>query len=242
MELSRKKVLITGGTSGIGRALAEDLVQRGAEVFVCGTRPEHAAQVQADLGVRALVCDLSTHEGVRHLARVARAELVGIDILVNNAGVQRDVDLTEDVSVEDVERELFLNFTAPVLLTSELLSPLLSSPEAAVINVTSGLALTPTPRAPIYCASKAALASYTRSLRFSLKDSNVLVTEVLPPVVRTKMNGGRSEQAMQPAEVAAQITRALEANRERLPIGQVRMLDWLVRFFPGLAGRIVSRK
>ncbi len=242
MELSQKKVLITGGTSGIGRALTEILVRRGAEVFVCGRRPERAAQVQADLGVRTLVCDLSSREGVESLARAVRAEMAGLDILINNAGVQFERDLFQGVEPEVVEREMFVNFMAPVLLTDLLRSTLLSSPQAAVVNVTSGLALSPTPRAPIYSASKAALASYTRSLRMSLAEADVHVLEVLPPVVRTEMNGGRSAAAMEPHEMAERIVRGLERDKKRLLVGHTRALDWLVRLFPGWAERIVATK
>jgi short-subunit dehydrogenase involved in D-alanine esterification of teichoic acids len=241
MELSMKKVLITGGTSGIGRALAEALVSGGAEVFVCGRRPERVARVQSELGVRALACDLSSPEEVRRLAATARSEMAGLDVLVNNAGIQQSLDLSEGISADELNRELFVNFVAPVLLTNELLSPLLSSPQAAIVNVTSGLALVPTPRVPVYSASKAALASYTRSLRWSLQDAKVLVTEVLPPVVQTEMNNGRTKNAMKPREIATRILDALSRDRERLVVGQVRALEWMVRLFPSWAESVVSR-
>ena len=195
MELRGNVVLVTGGASGIGLALARRFLEAGSTVIVCGRREAQLrAAAAAHPGLVTRVCDLAHAD-----ARVALAEWVvdahpGLNVLVNNAGVQRRLRLTDPAlaSLEgwaETRHEVAINFEAPVHLTLLLLPHLRTRPGAAVLNVTSGLALVPLAGVPVYCATKAALHSFTRSLRHQLAPDGVRVIEVLPPAVDTDLGG-----------------------------------------------------
>ncbi len=241
MSLALKKVLITGGSRGIGRALAEALVLQGAEVFVCGRSAANVAQVEQDLGVRGLVCDISSETERERLTSAVRAEFGGLDVLVNNAGMQVERDVTLGLDPAQVEGEVSLNLVAPIALTSALLPLLMSADDACIVNLTSALGLAPTPRSPVYSASKAGLIGWTHALRGSLVDSSVRVVEVVPPVVATDMTAGRHDGAMSPSDAAAAIVRGLQRRRERIVIGKARLLAAIHRLCPSLALRLMRK-
>lgn len=242
MKLARKKVLITGGTRGIGRALAELLALEGCEVMVCGRDEESLHKVQRDLGVRGVVCDVSCAKDVAKLESVVRGELCGLDILINNAGVQYDHDVTAGLDELAAEREIAFNLMGPIFVTSALMPLLLSSPEAVVANLSSGLAYAPSPRSPVYAASKAGLSMWTHALRMQLAETGVRVVEVLPPLAATEMTKGRHEDAAPPADVANAIVAGLRSRRECIAIGKVRTLMTIHRLSPKLARRIMSKR
>lgn len=238
-SLALKKVLVTGGTRGIGRALAEQLVQEGCEVMVCGSSREHVARVQQELGVRGIACDLSSAQDVERLASAVRGELGGLDMLINNAGVQCEQDLTAGFDLADARRELEINLVAPVALGQALLPVLMGSRSAVIANVTSALAFAPSSRAPIYCASKAGLAAFTSCLRQQLEDAGVKVVEIVPPLVATEMTVGRQTGAISPDEMAREIVQGLKSGRPRLLVGKARVLAAIHRVAPGLSERMM---
>jgi len=134
---------------------------------------------------------------------------------------------------------LFLNVTAPIHLATRLLPMLRARPEAMIVNVTSGLAIAPRAASPIYCATKAALRSFSMALRAQLKGSGVHVLEVLPPVVETKMTASRSGGKMPAAECARQAVAAMEAGRDEANVGQVKLLRFVYSLSPALARRVM---
>jgi uncharacterized oxidoreductase len=186
-----------------------------------------------------VLCDVTSPQDVERLQRVVRGELGGVGLLINNAGVQHEHDLTEGLGVERARQELEVNLLGPMLVTDALLPSLLSAPRGLIANVTSALAMTPAARAPIYAASKAGLASYTRSLREQLAGTGVLVSEVVPPLVATEMTAGRQQGAMAAPEAAAAIVRGLRAGRERILVGKTRALSAIHRVSPALAARVM---
>ncbi|MCA9575972.1 MAG: SDR family NAD(P)-dependent oxidoreductase [Myxococcales bacterium] len=239
MTLARARVVITGGTRGIGRALAEALVQEGSEVLVCGRDDAALAAVRRDLGVRALRCDITDPADVARLADVVRAELCGVDLLINNAGRQVDHDVVTGLDMSAARDEVAVNLLAPIAVTAALMPLLLASSDAAVVNVSSALAFAPAPRSPVYAASKAGLAAWTHALRAQLEGTAVRVVDVVPPLVATDMTVGRHEGAVQPEAVAAAVVRGLTRRRTRVVVGKARALAAIHRVSPALARRMM---
>jgi len=234
---STHNVLITGGGKGIGLALARKFHAAGNAVTIVGRDQTALDSAAASLpGVRMIRADITTADGRE--AVVAGA--ADTSVLVNNAGIQVIGEFLEN-SEETIAREVATNLLAPLYLTHQLLPRLLVQPEAAVLNVTSILAVVPKRSAPVYCATKAALSSFTRSLRWQLEGTAVRVIEVVPPVVDTAMTVGRGGDKIAPDELADQVWRGYLADRQRILVGKARAASLLARLVPSLAERLVSR-
>jgi uncharacterized oxidoreductase len=190
MELTSNTVLITGGASGIGLALAGRFLSSGSDVIVCGRR-EHALRdahaAHPRLAIR--VCDVSSETDRTALLEWAVAEYPRLNVLVNNAGIQNRTELAGAVDWSRIRQEIAINLDAPIHLTAAFIPHLLTQQRPAIINVTSGLAFVPMASAPIYCATKAALHSFTLSLRHQLADTPIQVIEIAPPAVNTALGG-----------------------------------------------------
>ena len=190
MEIGTNTVLITGGASGIGLALAERFLKAGSQVIVCGRREAVLRQVKAQhpaLHIR--VCDVETPGEREELARWAVAEFPRLNVLLNNAGIQRSVSFTEQEDWDQTHREVAINLEAPIHLCRLFIPHLVTQPRPAILNVTSGLSFVPKTNIPIYCATKAALHSFTLSLRHQLARTPVQVIEIIPPAVNTDLGG-----------------------------------------------------
>ena len=190
MNLSNNTVLITGGASGIGLALAGRFQRAGSTVIVCGRRADKLAEAKAaHPGLTTRVADISTASGRRELAHWVAGEFPTLSVLVNNAGIQRRVRLADNEPWEETHQELAANLEAPIHLARLFIPHLLAQPRAAIMNVTSGLSFSPLAAVPIYCATKAALHSFTLSLRHQLNDTTIQVIEIIPPAVDTDLGG-----------------------------------------------------
>ncbi len=238
MDISGKTVLITGGTDGIGLEMARQMKAKGAQVTVCGRRQAQLDAAAAE-GLTAVAADLTSAQACADLA--ARFAGTGIDILINNAGAGSDYDINAPIDLSDNDRVIFLNLNSPVHLITHLLPGLRARPEAAIVNVTSGLAIAPRGGGPIYCATKAGLRSFTMALRHQLKGSKVHVIEALPPVVETQMTADRSGNKMSPVECARQIIAAIEGNRDEANVGIVKWLRLAYSISPALARSIMIK-
>ena len=194
MDLASNTVLITGGASGIGFALAERFLRAGSDVIVCGRREDKLREAQSKHGELAFhVGDVETAAGRVALFKWAVAEFPRLNVLVNNAGIQRRgvrlADAVNDAEWEATRQEIAINFEAPVHLSQLFIPHLLKQTRAAIVNVTSGLAFAPMAIAPVYSATKAALHSFTQSLRYQLAATSIQVVEIIPPAVNTDLGG-----------------------------------------------------
>lgn len=239
MQVKGKTALVTGGTDGIGLEVARLLQAKGAHIIVCGRREDLLASASSE-GMEAIQADLSNAEGCTALAKALdKREL---DILINNAGMSGNFGPGEPLDLALTDKAIFLNLNAPMHLIGHLLPGLLTRPEAAIVNVTSGLAIAPRAGGPVYCASKAGLRSFTQSLRHNLRETNVHVIEALPPVVDTAMTRRRvGGSKMSAKDCAAQIVDAISSNAKEANVGMVKMLQMVHSISPALARRIMIK-
>lgn len=190
MDVASNTILITGGASGIGLALAERLLRAGSQVIVCGRREDKLREAQTRYPRLAIrVCDLAEERAREALLRWAVAEFPRLNVLVNNAGIQRRVRLAAEEKWRETRHEIAINLDAPIHLSRLFIPHLLTQERPAIVNVTSGLAFTPLAGVPIYSATKAALHSFTLSLRHQLSSTPIQVVEIVPPAVNTDLGG-----------------------------------------------------
>lgn len=236
MKTKGNTILITGGATGIGFSLAEAFLGRNNRVLVCGRRQEKLDQARAALPrleVRRL--DVADKEDRRQLAAWAVGE--GVNVLINNAGIQREVNFLKGAAdLEAGDNEIRCNLEGPVHLTA-LLTPHLMIQEApSIINISSGLAFVPLAIVPIYCATKAAMHSFTVSLRQQLVPTPVKVFEVIPPTVNTELDrGARSHRGQKDfgipvTEVTRAVLQGLEEDRYEITVGRAEQMR---RTYPG---------
>lgn len=189
MRLSGNTVLITGGSSGIGHALAEAFLEAGSTVLICGRSEKRLKEARAahpELHIR--VCDVSKDEDRASLLQWVKDRFPGLNVLVNNAGVQRDIDFTHGLGEFLAgENEIRLNLEAPVFLTG-MFAPLLAKNRGTLINVSSGLGFIVAAGMPVYSASKAGMHAFTMAMRAQLARVGVKVFEIVPPAVDTNLN------------------------------------------------------
>jgi len=188
MKVTGNTILITGGTSGIGLALAWRFYGKGNEIIICGRRGDKLVEAMVKMpGIHTYVCDVASAADREELVRCAITEWPALNVIINNAGIQRRVDITRTEDWQQTRSEIAINLEAPIHL-SQLFYPHLSTmPDAAIVNVTSGLSFVPLANVPVYCATKAALHSFTLSLRWQLRETGVEVVEIIPPAVDTDL-------------------------------------------------------
>ena len=188
MQPSSNVILVTGGASGIGLALAERWLAAGNEVIVCGRRAEKLREAKERLPkLHTHVADVATPTERITLAHWATRTFPELNVVVNNAGIQRALEVTSDEPWEVTRQEIAINLEAPIHLARLFLPHLLQVRRPAIVNVTSGLAFVPKADVPVYSATKAALRSFTLSLRHQLAGTPVEVIEIIPPAVDTDL-------------------------------------------------------
>ncbi len=190
MNTGGHTIFITGGASGIGLAFATRLLQDGNTVIVCGRRGSALEQARTQLpGLQVHAADLSLPEERVRVAGWVTAQFPKLDVLFNNAGIQQYIKLAESPEWPTIHNELAINLEAHIHLTTLLIPHLAKQPHPAILITTSGLAFVPLAAAPIYCATKAAMRSFTLSLRHQLAKTPIEVVEVIPPAVKTDLGG-----------------------------------------------------
>jgi uncharacterized oxidoreductase len=238
VRLSQRAALITGGATGIGLETAKQLRALGNEVVICGRRPGMVeAALRAVGGLRGTVCDIGCDEGIAALLDFVRAQGLTIDMLVNNAGVQVQTDLRTDSDdvLQAIEEELHINLIAPIKLTKRLLPGVLARGDGVILNIVSLLGVMPKGNAPGYCASKAGLIAFSRSLRALLANSGARVCVAFPPLVDTPMTRGRGSNKMPVEAFVREMLEQLARGRTEIRVGQAATLLALDRVAPVLA-------
>jgi len=190
--MSGNTVVITGGASGIGYAMAKYFHARDNTVLICGRREDRLAQVAAELpGLQTLRCDVTDPADRQALADFVGTHLKGVNVLINNAGIQRDIDLTQGLpELTRGESEIAVNLEAPIALSLLFTSLLAGKPGATIVHVSSGLAfmVERASRAPVYCATKAGIHAFSIAQRIQLAPLGIKVVEIIPPGVESELN------------------------------------------------------
>jgi uncharacterized oxidoreductase len=220
MNLSANTVLITGGASGIGLALAERFLQAGSKVIICDLDPEALEEAQkAYPQLQTLVCDVGQEEERVSLLHKIKSEFPEVNILVNNAGIQRRLRFAEyEEDWSQTHQEIMVNLEAPIHLSALFIPLLRNQYHPAIINISSIVAFVPATWIPVYSATKAAIHSFTMSLRHQLNKPRIAVFEIVPPGVQTDLGGpGLHDFGVPLPEFADAVMKALA--RDELEIG-----------------------
>lgn len=220
MDISGNSILITGGATGIGYALAESFLEAGNEVIICGRRKELLLEAQKkhpEFHIK--VCNIAEETDRRMLVEWITANFSNLNILVNNAGIQRDIDFTQGITeFLSGENEININLEAPIVLSGLFIPHLTGKKEAAIINVSSGLGFIPAARMPVYSATKSGVHAFSMALRHQLLKCGIKVFEVVPPAVETELNPeGRAKRGnykvdLLPDEFVAAVMQGFKDN------------------------------
>lgn len=248
MHLRDRTILVTGGARGIGRELTRQFVAEGAHVVAVGRDAAQLAQLEAQHPgqVSGWVADLSDPAETDALIAELPIRHPRLSVLVNNAGAQTLTDFVggdAQAFRPALRSEISLNFDAVVALSTGLLKHLQRRP-SAIVNVTSGLALAPKTSSPVYCATKAAVRSFTKSLRYQCEDAapQVRVVEAIMALVDTDMTAGRGGPRKISAErAAAEIVAGLKAGQTEIYVERAKLLRTLMRVAPEVGERIMRR-
>lgn len=245
-DLHNRTVVVTGGGRGIGREITRQLAGLGATVLIVGRNQVDLDRVANDhpgqvVGLRA---DLSDPSQVDRLIVQLTENHPEISVLVNNAAVQFEADLLSPAApdhIANARTEIAVNLDATVALTIGLLPILRRHERASVVNISSALAIAPKEASPVYCATKAAIRNFSKSLRYQCETSapNIRVSEVLMALVDTDMTRGRGSGKITPQDAAARVLAGLHAGRSEIWVGKSRLLRIIDRISPVLSHRIL---
>jgi uncharacterized oxidoreductase len=241
MRLTGRTILITGGSAGIGLAFALKFLELGNEVIVTGRRQSVLDAVKAQHPkLHTIQSDVADPAQIAALAARVKVEFPDLDVLMNNAGVGGAMNLRSPVSdLAALTSEVDVNLSGVIRMTSALID-VLTANRGTLVNVSSGLALVPLPSNAIYSATKAAVHSYTQSLRFQLEDSGVEVIEIMPPAVRTDMTDEFAEHdfPMISTQELVKLTFAgLRSGKSEIRPGQSNQLAFMRRLAPNFINR-----
>jgi len=239
MKLEKRTVLITGGSSGIGLELAKRLLERGNTVIVTGRDQQKLDAAKRALPeVHIFKSDVRDPDAIVALHAGVLAQFPALDTLVNNAGIMRNLNLNRDRDLNDVSREIEINLSGPVRMIQQFLPHLLTRQSALILNVSSGLAFIPFPASPVYCATKAAIHSFTQSLRVQLNGTSVAVIELAPPAVETPLLRGefaeemKNQKGMDVKILANRAISGIEAGELEIRPGLSNVLKAMSRIAP----------
>ncbi len=242
MQFEGKVVLVTGGSAGIGLALTRQLAAKGASVIICGRNQARLNDVcSGNAGmVTGLAVDLADPQAVDAFCRTVVQRHPDLSLVINNAGIQEAIDFFSENEPDVMARargEVEINFNAVMALCHGLMPLLGNKPEAGIVNISSGLGLVPKRSAPVYCASKAAIRSFTKALRYQARasGSNIRVTDAVMTLVETGMTAGRGKGKISPDEAARAVLNGIERGRDEIWVGKTKLLRLIYRLSPSIA-------
>ncbi len=244
MELTNRTILITGGTSGIGFALAKKFIVMNNKVIICGRNQNKLEDAKEYLpALETVSCDINIQKDINALVSFLSGKYPQLDTLINNAGIQQQMDLTSDKTTDrEIEIEISTNLTSHINVTHRLYSLLSSNIDPAIVFIGSALALVPKYEAPVYSAAKAGLHSYIQSLRCQTKNDNTHVVEIFPDVVDTPMTHHRNNEIKMGSDAfASQAITQIAKNNTEIFIGRTKALKLIHRIYPRLALRIMNK-
>ena len=242
MLVNNNVILITGGTAGIGRELVKRFYDFDNQLIVTSSNTTNLEKLKEDFPkISILLCDLANPESVQSLVSTCLANHPEINMLINNAGVQYNYDwLSEENAEQKILDEITINFTSPMQIIYGLLAKLKEKDTAAIVNVSSGLALAPKRDTPIYCGTKAAVHLTTKALRYQFEDTNIKVFEIIPPLVDTAMTAGRGEGKISAEQLVDEFIRNFKKDKYESNIGKVKLLRIIQRISPRIADNILK--
>lgn len=226
MKLTGNTILITGGGSGIGRGLAEALHQHGNQVIIAGRRKGLLAEaIQANPGMQSVELNIADPASVLAVAQALIADYPALNVLVNNAGIMQIDNLTASVDENLLISTIETNLMGPIRMTSALIEHLKRQETATIINVASVLGYVPMASAAVYSSTKAAMHSYTQSLRYKLRGSSVAILELAPPWVQTDLlNSSEESRAMPLTEFIAETMQLLSTDAKEVLVERARRI------------------
>lgn len=243
MKLTGNTMLITGGSAGIGLAFAKKFVELGNEVIITGRQQDKLdAALKEVPKLHAIKSDAGDPKAVSDLARDVKAKFPALNVLLNNAGIMLYKNLAVPEDLAKLTSEIDINLAGPIRLVSALIEQLKAN-KGTIVNVSSALAFVPLQAAPVYCATKAAMHSYTISLRQQLAEHGVEVVELMPPAVKTELVTARGQQQkVITTDVLVDATvKALEEATTEIRPGQANLLRFMSRVAPKfIAGQLAK--
>ena len=242
MQSTGHTVVVTGGASGIGLAIARGLLARQNQVIALGRSLEKLNSAKAQTpGLQTMACDITDESSIRAALERITSDFPQFSVLLNAAGTSRACRFADDPAAIDLARaEINTNLLGTVMMTRLALPYLLKQNEAAVVTISSGIALAPHLGEPTHSATKAALHAFCRCLRAQLKGSTVKIFEVMPPLTDTALTKTVKGKKIRPDDVAKAVLAGLERDTFEIRVGIVKALAVLARASPALAERIVT--
>ncbi|MCB1325015.1 MAG: SDR family NAD(P)-dependent oxidoreductase [Spirochaetales bacterium] len=250
MKLTGNTVLITGGSSGIGLELAGRFIKSGNKVIITGRDANKLKQAKVHLGsvLVTIKSDVGRPGDVDSLYKKISKDFGNLNVLINNAGIMRTINLhNHKDKPEQLTKELDIDLKGPIGMVDRFLPLLKKNPDPVIVNVSSGLAFVPLPISPIYCAAKAALHSYTLSLRVQLQSAGIRVFELAPPATRTELLGEFSEDDMKGvsimplADMVDVAMKGFEKDDFEIRPGQANQLHFMSRLAPDFILKQMSK-
>lgn len=239
MKQSNQKILITGGGSGIGLALAKIFLAHNNIVIITGRNLTKLEKIKAELpDIHFFQSDVTREEDVIQLAETVQDQFGGIDVLINNAGIMLLFDTgNESNSLLNQFEEIEINYHSPIRMLHYFLPQLKKSKNAVLVNVSSGLAYVPFAQSPVYSGTKAAVHFWTKSIRPQLKSHGIKVIELLPPVVATKLAEDAdlkddNLKPMSPEKLAEIFWKNYTSGKEEITPGISSVLKFMSRLAP----------
>lgn len=241
MELKNNKILITGGTSGIGLALGRKLLQGRNTVILLG-RNEKKLRKLKQAGFKTIKCDLSSKADIERAVLIIQNEYSTLNMLFNNAGMQYNYQFTDTIiPLNKIDQEITTNVIGQIILTHLLIPVLSANQKAFIINTTSALGAYPKSDGIVYSASKAAMRNFTVGIRNKLKSLGIKVMEFIPPVTETGMTISREGEKMKVDRLIEKIIPQLLKEKQVLTVKSVRFFLLISTLLPGLAKKILDK-